>query len=131
MTTKNLHQSVLFKATPKKIYEALMDSKQHSKITGSEAVIGTEIGSPFSVWGGGINGITVALDPGKKIVQAWRNEEWEKYHYSIAVFDIQKSDGGAKLEFYQYGIPENDYKSISDGWKDYYWEPLKEMFSSV
>jgi activator of HSP90 ATPase len=128
MKTKNLHQSASFKAEPKEVYHSLMDSKLHSEITGSKAVIGTKVGGTFSVWDGGINGYNLALDPGRKIVQAWRTEEWPKDHYSIAVFDLEKTKGGTKLIFDHYAVPADDYNNISEGWKSYYWTPMRNLF---
>jgi activator of HSP90 ATPase len=131
MKTKNVHQTVTLKADPKDVYHALMNSDIQSKITGSKAVIGSKTGSPFSVWDGGINGFNLALDKNKKIVQAWRAEEWPKGHYSVAVFDLEKTESGTKLVFDQYGVPDDDCKNISDGWKSYYWNSMKSMFKTV
>jgi activator of HSP90 ATPase len=128
MKTKNVHQSVTLKANPKEVYHVLMNSGLHSEIVGSRAVIGSKAGSTFSVWDGGINGYNLALEPNKKIVQAWRAKEWPKGHYSVAVFELEKTDEGTKLVFDQYGVPDDDYKNITDGWKNYYWAPLKSKF---
>jgi activator of HSP90 ATPase len=128
MKTKNIHQIVTFKAEPKDVYHSLMDSKIHSEIAGSKAVIGTKVGSAFSVWDGGINGYNLALDPGKKIVQAWRTEEWPKDHYSIAIFDLEKTDDGTRLIFDHYAVPADDYKNIREGWKTFYWTQMKTLF---
>ncbi len=40
MNTKNIHQTIIFKASPKDVYKVLMNSALHSKMTDSEAVIG-------------------------------------------------------------------------------------------
>jgi activator of HSP90 ATPase len=130
MKTKNVHQIIAIKAEPKEVYHLLMDSELHTKLAGSKTVIGPNAGDPFSVWEGGINGFNLALDPDKKIVQAWREDGWPKGHYSIAVFDLEKTDGGTKLIFDQYGVPDDDYKNISEGWKTYYWAPMKDMFKA-
>lgn len=127
MNTRNIHQTVSIKAPVSVVYKALLDSRQHSRITGSKAVIGSKPGSPFSVWEGGIHGITLRLIPEKKIVQAWRNEEWPKDHYSVASFSFQKAGKGTKLVFDQYGVPTNEYRGISAGWKTYYWTPMRHM----
>ncbi len=129
MKTKNIHQTVIFKAEPKEVYHSLMDSKIHTEIAGSKSIIGTKAGSPFYVWDGGINGYNLVLHPDKKIVQAWRIEEWPKDHYSVVVFEFEKSDGGTKLVFDQYGVPEEDYENIREGWKSYYWIPMRSMFN--
>ena len=50
MKTKTLHQSVLLKATPHEVYEALLDSKKHTEFTHSPAVIRREVGAEFSAF---------------------------------------------------------------------------------
>jgi len=27
------------------------------------------------------------------------------------------------------GVPDRQYRSISSGWREYYWEPLKKRFA--
>ncbi len=127
MNTKNIHQTVSIKAPVNVVYKALMNSREHSRITGAKAVIGTKPGSPFSVWEGGIRGITLSVIPEKKIVQAWRDEGWPKDHYSVASFSFEKTGRGTKLVFDQYGVPLHVYRQISDGWKIYYWNPMRMM----
>ena len=72
--------------------------------------------------------MNLVLEPNKKIVQAWRTEEWPADHYSVAVFGLGKNGTGTKLIFDHYGIPANDYKTISANWKTCYWQPMKKMF---
>lgn len=44
MKTKTIKQTIFFKAEPHDVYEALMDSKKHSKFTGDKAVISRKEG---------------------------------------------------------------------------------------
>ena len=76
MNTKTLHQSVLIKAAPHEIYEALMDSKKHSEFTHSPAVISREVGAEFSAFDGWASGTTLELLPDTKIVLKWRAADW-------------------------------------------------------
>jgi activator of HSP90 ATPase len=128
LKTKNIKQTIIFKTSPQKIYESLMNSKSHSTITNSKARIGNKVGSSFGVWGGAVNGITISLSRNKRIVQAWRTEEWPKEHYSIAVFNLEKIENGTKLIFEHYAVPAEDYKNISENWKACYWNPMKKIF---
>jgi hypothetical protein len=64
----------------------------------------------------------------KKIVQAWRATGWWPDHYSIAIFDITKVEGGSKL-FTQIGIPPDRYSGHYRGWIETYWTPMKEIFA--
>ncbi len=127
MNTKNIHQTVSIKAPPRAIYRALMDSRQHSQITGSKSVIAAKAGGVFRIWNGAIHGITLLLVPDMRIVQAWRSKDWPKDHYSVASFSLQRTGNNTRLVFDQYGVPAKSYKSISDGWKTYYWKPMKEL----
>ena len=130
MKTRNIRQSVTVKATPREVYEALMDSRKHSKFTGAKARMSRKIGGKFTAFGSYIRGMNLDLVPNKRIVQAWRGSDWPKGHYSIATFSLKRIKGGTRLVFTQIGIPDREYKGINQGWRDYYWKPMKEMFPS-
>ena len=129
MKTKTIRQSVTFKASPHDVYEALMDSKRHSKFTGAKANISREVSGKINAYGGYIKGVNVKLAPDKKIVQKWRGSDWLDKHYSTATFELKKSGKGTKLTFVQTGVPEEQYDSISDGWAEHYWNKMKKSFN--
>jgi activator of HSP90 ATPase len=124
---KNLKQTATFKASPHAVYEILMDEKQHGAFTGGEAKISRKVGGKFSVSGGDIQGVNLELLPDKKIVQTWRYSDWPEGHYSTATFSLEPTTKGTKLTFSQTDIPEDKFENIKQGWKDYYWEPMKAM----
>ena len=127
MKTKTIHQTVSIKASPHQVYEALMDSRKHTKFTGDTAKISREVGGRFTAWGGYIDGINIELVPDKKIVQSWRGSDWPEDHYSKATLSFEETKGGTTLKFTQSGVPEEHPDEISQGWHDYYWKPIKEM----
>ncbi len=127
MKTKNIRQSVTIKASPKDVYEALMDSKKHTKFTRHKASISREIGGKFSAYRDYIKGVNLELAEGKKIVQSWRGSDWPKDHFSTVTYSLTKVPGGTKLSFTQTGVPEKEWESIKSGWKDFYWKPLKKF----
>lgn len=130
MQTKNLKQTVTFKASPQEVYDTLMDSKKHQSLSGVAAKISKKVGGRFTAWGGHLSGINLALKAGEKIVQAWRATGWWPDHYSIAIFDIRKVRGGSKLKFTQIGIPPRRYSGHYRGWIETYWTPMKEIFAT-
>ena len=67
-----IHQEFDFKATPARIYEALLNSKQFSAFTKNTAEIHPQPGAAFKLFGGQIEGRNVELVPNQRIVQAWR-----------------------------------------------------------
>lgn len=127
MKTKTIRQAATFKASRHEVYEALMDSKRHSEFTGSKASISRKIGGKFTVWDGDLEGINLELVPDEKIVQSWRLNDWPVGHYSRATFSLKEIDGSTRLTFTQTGVPEESYQDVSQGWRDYYWKPMKEM----
>jgi activator of HSP90 ATPase len=130
MKTRTIHQTVTFKASPKEVYELLMDSKKHASLSGEKAKISQKVGGKFTAWRGHLSGFNLVLKPGQKIVQAWRATGWWPDHYSIAIFDISKYPKGAKLRFTQIGIPPNRYSGHYRGWIETYWTPMKEILES-
>ena len=129
MKNKTIRQSVTFKTSRHVIYETLMDSRKHAKFTGEKASISRKIGGKFqfTAYTGYINGVNLTLVQDKKIVQSWRGSDWPTGHYSKVTFSLKKVKSGARLIFRQSGVPEEHYKDIHQGWRDYYWKPMREM----
>jgi activator of HSP90 ATPase len=128
VNTKTLKQSVLFRgATPRQVYDFIMDSRKHTSLSREKAVISKRVGGKFSAWNGHITGFNLALLPGEKIVQAWRATGWWPDHHSIAIFDLARVRAGTRLKFTQIGIPPNRYSGHYRGWIETYWTPMQEM----
>ncbi len=127
MKTKNLSQTTVFNASAHDVYDALMDSKKHSKFTGSKAVMSQKKGGKFTAYDGYIEGTNIELKPGKKIIQSWRGSDWIKGHFSTVTYALTEKDSKTTLKFTQKNIPANQYDSIKQGWIDYYWKPMKKM----
>ena len=126
MRTRTIRQSVTFKASPREVYEVLMDSRKHSKFTGDKAIISRKVGGKFTV-GEYIQGVNLELVPNEKIVQSWRGSDWQEGHFSRAVFSLRAEGSVTRLTFTQTGVPEENHEEIRQGWHDYYWKPMKEM----
>jgi activator of HSP90 ATPase len=127
MAMKTIRQSVIIKATPREVYEALMDSRKHSRFTGARARMSRKMGGKFTAFGNYIRGMNLDLVSNKRIVQAWRGSDWPKGHYSVATFSLKRIKRGTRLTFTQIGVPDQEWKGISQGWRDYYWKPMKGM----
>jgi len=110
-----------------------MDSKKHSSVTGAKATISRRVGGAFSVFDGYAHGTNVELVKDKRIVQEWRAEEpgWPDNYFSRVTFELAAVKGGTKLTFTHAGVPTANAKSIADGWREYYWEPLQRTFARI
>jgi activator of HSP90 ATPase len=138
-TAEAIHQERVFKASPKRVYEALTATEQFDKVVHLSAAMQsgmslgnkpTEIskaeGGTFTLFGGHIVGRHIELMPNERIVQAWRVVDWNPGVYSIARFELTAQGSGTKLVFDHTGLPEGKGQHLADGWKANYWEPLEK-----
>ena len=123
---KSFRQTCTLPAPPRQVYEALMDSRKHAAFTGEPASISKKVGGKFRAWGTYIEGTNLELVPNRKIVQSWRGSDWPDGVYSKATIVLSASGKKTKLTFTQSGVPDNQVKSIRQGWIDFYWKPLAE-----
>ena len=121
----SLHQQVDFRVSPPRIYEALLNSRQFTAITGEPAKIEPAPGGAFSLFGNRVTGRNVELAPSLRIVQAWRSESWEHGVYSIVRFQLRNHGPQTRLLLDQAGFPEGEYDSLYAGWKAHYWDPIE------
>jgi activator of HSP90 ATPase len=125
MPDKTIVQLAVFEVPVRRVYDALMDSKQHSEFTGDKAIIDARIGGSFREYGDYISGTFLKILPGKKIVQKWRASDWLEGVYSTVTIQLQEKNGVTTLQLTQEGVPEASAEEISQGWHDYYWDRLR------
>src|SRR3990172_2761481 len=118
MRTKSIRQSVTFRAPPGKVYEAIMDSRKHARLTGSKATISRKVRGAFAAYDGYIKGTNLELVPEKRIVQSWHASEdcWPEGHFSKVTLSFKRTRTGTKMSFFHSGVPEGCYKSLKQGW---------------
>jgi activator of HSP90 ATPase len=129
---ESIHQERVFKANPKRVYEALTDTKQFDKATigmapGTPTQISREVGGTFSLFGGHIVGRHIELVPAQRIVQAWRVDDWAPGQYSIARFELVEQGSRTKILFDHTGFPKGQAEHLAKGWDAHYWEPLAKF----
>lgn len=120
-----------FSVSPSTLYEAWLDSEQHTAMTGGGAECSPVPGGPFTAWDGYINGTNVSLKEHEEIVQKWRTVEFSAdAEDSDLILRIQAADGGCELTLIHNNIPEGqpDYEQ---GWIDNYFTPMRSYFEST
>jgi activator of HSP90 ATPase len=143
-TAEAIHQEVVFKATPERVYKALIDTKQFDRIVELSGVmkagtlppgankptqISREVGGAFMLFGGYITGRHLELVPSQRIVQAWRVGAWPTGVYSIAKFQLLPQGSATKIVFDHTGFPKGDAEHLASGWNEHYWQPLAEFLA--
>jgi activator of HSP90 ATPase len=140
-SAESIHQETVFKASRKRVYDALTSTDQFDKMfrlgsgmnTSSlgkkPTVINREPGGSFTLFGGHIVGRQIELVPNERIVQGWRVVDWAPGVYSIAKFELLEHASGTKLVFDHTGFPDGLGRHLADGWKSHYWEPLEKFLT--
>jgi activator of HSP90 ATPase len=140
-TAESIHQEPVFTASPKRVYEALTDAKQFTRVIqlsgaleqmhlpDQPAVISKDVGGAFALFGGYITGRHIELVPNVRVVQAWRRGNWPAGIYSIAKFELVEQGSGCKIAFDHTGFPMGDAQGLASGWKAHYWEPLAKVLA--
>lgn len=127
MASRTIRQQVTIGASAHDVYEALMDSRKHARFSGAAAKISRKVGGGISAYGGYITGANLELVPDKKIRQSWHAQDFPEGHDSEVIFSLSEADGKTRIAFTHKRVPEASYAGIKQGWKDYYWTPMKKM----
>jgi activator of HSP90 ATPase len=123
-------QKVTIPASPKEVYDAYVDAKKHSEFTDSKATGKPVVGGKYTTWGGYIFGKYLELDDGKRVVQEWTTTDWEEgYKASKLELIFCGVPEGTEIVMVHSNVPKAQADEITQGWIDFYWDPLKEYFS--
>ena len=122
--------SEVLPATPRAVYDAWMSSDEHAAMTGGAAEIDARVGGDFTAWDGYITGRTIALEPGRRIVQAWRTSDFEPAaHDSQIEVLLEAVPEGTKITLHQTAVPDGQ-SGYEEGWQENYFDPMREYFAS-
>jgi activator of HSP90 ATPase len=128
---KTIVQKVVFKNTaPAAIYDAYMNAKKHTVVTGAAADIKAKEGTSFSAHDGYITGENLKLVKDQLIVQSWRAEDWAKKEpASTFTIYLEPKGNNTVLHAIHSNVPDKEAEGIDNGWHTYYWEPMKKFLA--
>ena len=107
-----------------------MDSRKHADFTGDQADIQPGVGGSFTIGAGYITGQNLELETYSHIVQAWRTTEFpDSAPDSWLELILEDTPEGCYLILNQKKLPEDQVESYTDGWQEYYLEPLQKYFA--
>ena len=127
----NFEISAVIPATPDMIYDAWLNSEDHSQMTGGLAKISADIGDTFEAWDGYIQGKNLELETSKRILQSWRTSEFketEKDSLLEILFDAE--EGGTRVTIRHSELPDHGMQ-YEQGWIDAYFIPMKDYFGNI
>lgn len=127
---ESLHVSMVLPVDAKTLYEAWLDSAQHSAFTGGKAEIDPNEGGVFTAWDGYIQGRNERLEPFHHIVQSWRTVEFPPGSADSRLeLSFETVDAGTRVSLTHSDIPAGDAEKYRVGWKDHYLEPMRAFFA--
>jgi activator of HSP90 ATPase len=122
--------STTLPATAKQVYRAWLSGREHAAFTGEAAEVDPKVGGRFTAFGDYIEGTNLELQPNKKIVQAWRTTEFPAgSEASRLEVTLENMDRGTKLTLAHSNIPDGQADSYKDGWRKFYFKPMKKYFT--
>jgi activator of HSP90 ATPase len=122
--------NLILPASCETVYTTLMNAKSHADLIDSDAAIEDKPGTEFSMWEGYITGKNLELVKGSFIRQSWRTADFpEESPDSMLEIRLVELDGRTKLTLVHSEIPDGQGEEYKQGWFDFYFDPLLEMFS--
>ncbi|HKT21212.1 MAG TPA: SRPBCC domain-containing protein [Nitrososphaerales archaeon] len=130
MKFKTIRQTVTLDSTPMEAYEAYVDPRKHAAFTGDVATGNPRVGGRFTASSGYIDGKYIELIPGRKIVHWWTTTEWPA-GYPPSKMELRFRAEGKKtvLTMIHSKVPAEQAPRYAEGWREYYWEPLKRYLA--
>ena len=130
MKTRTIRQTVTLPASPRIVFKAPADSKQHSAFTGSKAKIPKRAGGRMIAYGGYISGKMLGLWPGTGLLQTWRTTEWPKAPPDSRLeIRLAPAGKGTRLTMIHSEVPASQVSRYTSGWKAFYWAPLRRYLT--
>jgi uncharacterized protein YndB with AHSA1/START domain len=130
MPTETIELSRFLPAPPLRIYDAWLDASDHAAMTGGKASVESrEVGGRFTAWDGYIDGSHVALEPGVRIVQAWRSDDFPADALdSLLEVLLAPEDEGTRITIRHTDLPEGQGPGLLEGWDEHYLAPMERFF---
>ena len=127
-----IRQSVVLDASAEELFDTYLDPKKHAAVTGSAVTISDKPGSKFTAFFGAITGVTLAVDPKRIVVQAWRSTNFGLSDpYSTLVLGFTALGKKGRIDLVQIDVPKADFEAVEKGWELYYWTPWRRYLEKL
>jgi uncharacterized protein YndB with AHSA1/START domain len=129
MSLESIRVSAVIPASAERIYEAWLDSEEHSAFTGGKATVESGVGGRHTAWDGYIEGQTLELEPARRIVQSWRSLDFPPDAQPSRVEVLfAEVPGGTEVTVVHTEIPVGQGEQYEEGWVDHYFKPMAQYF---
>lgn len=115
-------------APAEKVWQALTDPEIIEQWSGALAVMDADESTEFSLWGGDIWGKNTKMIPNKLIEQDWYGGKWPEP--SKLTIEFSEEGGATSIILTHVDVPEKEEQDFADGWRDYYFGPMKDLLEA-
>ena len=121
---KTINQSYNIEAPIEKVWQALVDPNEIDKWGAGSAEMNDKVGTKFKLWGGDIHGKNREVITNEKLVQDWYGGDWKEA--SKVIINLKTDGDKTTIDLVHENIPDEEAKSIGDGWDTYYFGEIKK-----
>ena len=98
-----------------------LDPALHEAFTGHPVTIAAQSGAEFRAFDGQLTGRILATVQPSLIVQSWRSTNFKpEDEDSTLILEFSDESIGGRVNLVHVGVPDQDYRGVSDGWEAYY-----------
>jgi len=118
-----------FQAAADDLFSILTDEKRIPYWSRAPAQSKAEVGTEYSLFGGGVKGSYTSLKPGKEIVQTWvlNSPTWPTDHVGTLKTTFDQSTDSTKVVFSLAGVPKGLEDETRRNLEGYYVRGLKSI----
>lgn len=119
-------------AKPEEVFAALTEARLISQWSGQKGKVAAKVRGKFEMFDGWVKGKVLEFKPSRSLSYTWLPGDWpEDAAESVVKYTLTPAKNGTKVVLEHSGFPnEAQKKSHKSGWKDFFFDPLIDHFSS-
>ncbi|KAG7093026.1 hypothetical protein E1B28_009322 [Marasmius oreades] len=129
VNTSTVEVEATLVATADDLFSLLTDEKRIPMWTRAPAQSAAKADTDYSLFGGGVKGKYISLEPPKKVVQTWSlsSPTWPEGHAATLTTTLDQSSESTKVTWVLQGIPKGQEDEIKNNLEGYYIHGLKSI----
>lgn len=120
---QTIKQTYLINSSVEKVWQALTDPKIIERWGAGPAEMDNKEDTEFKLWGGDIFGKNTKVIINQLLEQNWYAGDWDKP--SKVIIKLTAKENQTQIDLTHKDVPKEEFEGIADGWKKYYFGPLK------
>lgn len=129
LNTSTIEVEATFMAAADDLFGMLTDEKRIPMWTKAPAQSAAKPDTEYSLFGGGVKGKYISLEPPKKVVQTWalQSPTWPESHVATLTTTFDQSSESTKVVLTLEGVPKGKEDEIRRNLEGYYIHGLKSI----